>query len=136
MPPSGDRSKAVMVIVIASSPRSRPFLRLIITSNERDGNRHRSAFFFEGSARAKKTRRSTPGRRFAIAATGAAGQHGSPAIKETDVGRVRVAGFGLSLDGFGAGPEQSLEDPLGKRGKELHTWFFGNRTFKAKFGEG
>jgi len=36
--------------------------------------------------------------------------------KEIGVGRVRVAGFGVSLDGFGAGPEQSLEDPRGKRG--------------------
>ena len=30
--------------------------------------------------------------------------------------KVRVAGFSISLDGFGAGPEQSLENPLGKRG--------------------
>jgi len=29
---------------------------------------------------------------------------------------VRVAGFGVSLDGFSAGIEQSLDDPLGKRG--------------------
>ena len=34
------------------------------------------------------------------------------------------AAFSVSLDGFGAGPEQSLEDPLGKRGQELHEWFF------------
>ncbi|HLJ19685.1 MAG TPA: hypothetical protein VKU84_05780 [Stellaceae bacterium] len=34
--------------------------------------------------------------------------------------KVRVAGFSISLDGFGAGPEQSLETPLGKRGLELH----------------
>ncbi len=52
------------------------------------------------------------------------------------VGRVRVAGFALSLDGFGAGPEQSLQDPLGKRGTELHRWFFGTKTFKAMFGNG
>src|SRR3954470_2796480 len=52
------------------------------------------------------------------------------------MGRVRVAGFAVSLDGFGAGPEQSLQDPLGKRGKELHTWFFGTRTFKAMIGQG
>ena len=51
------------------------------------------------------------------------------------LGRVRVAGFAVSLDGFGAGPEQSLQDPLGKRGKELHSWFFGTKTFKAMFGE-
>ena len=51
------------------------------------------------------------------------------------MGRVRVAGFSLSLDGFGAGPEQSLQDPLGKRGRELHGWFFGTKTFRAMFGE-
>ncbi len=50
--------------------------------------------------------------------------------------KVRVAGFSISLDGFGAGPEQSLEDPLGKRGRELHQWFFGTRTFRAMIGEG
>jgi dihydrofolate reductase len=51
------------------------------------------------------------------------------------MGKVRVAAFSLSLDGFGAGPDQSLNDPLGKRGKELHRWFFGTRTFKSMFGE-
>jgi dihydrofolate reductase len=57
-------------------------------------------------------------------------------VEEATVGRVRVAGFSLSMDGFGAGPEQSLQDPLGKRGRELHRWFFGTKTFKAMFGEG
>ena len=51
------------------------------------------------------------------------------------MGRVRVAGFSLSLDGFGAGPDQSLQDPLGKRGRELHGWFFGTKTFRTMFGE-
>src|SRR3954470_16190157 len=58
------------------------------------------------------------------------------AVEEAGVGRVRVAGFSVSLDGFGAGPEQSLQDPLGKRGTELHSWFFGTKTFKAMFGKG
>jgi len=49
--------------------------------------------------------------------------------------KVRVAGFAVSLDGYGAGPEQSLQDPLGKRGKELHSWFFGTKTFKAMIGQ-
>ena len=49
--------------------------------------------------------------------------------------KVRVAGFSLSLDGFGAGPEQSIDDPLGKRGMELHRWFFGTKTFRAMRGE-
>ena len=35
--------------------------------------------------------------------------------------------FSLSLDGFGAGPDQSLENPLGVRGPELMEWFFASR---------
>jgi dihydrofolate reductase len=49
--------------------------------------------------------------------------------------KVRVAGFGISLDGFGAGTEQSLDDPLGKRGPELFQWFFHTRTFRAMVGK-
>ena len=51
------------------------------------------------------------------------------------MGRVRVAAFSVSLDGFGAGPEQSLQDPLGKRGRELHNWFVGTKTVRAMFGK-
>ena len=50
-------------------------------------------------------------------------------------GRVRAAGFSLSLDGFGAGPEQSLQNPLGKGGRDLHRWFLGTKTFKSMFGQ-
>ena len=50
--------------------------------------------------------------------------------------KVRVAGFGVSLDGFAAGIEQSLEHPLGKRGPELFEWFFPTRTFRAQHGDG
>ena len=49
--------------------------------------------------------------------------------------RVRVAGFSVSIDGFGAGPSQSIDDPLGKRGLELHEWFLGTRTYRAMNGE-
>ena len=49
--------------------------------------------------------------------------------------KVKVAGFAVSLDGFGAGPEQSLRDPLGKRGEELHEWFFPTKTFRAMVGK-
>ena len=49
--------------------------------------------------------------------------------------RVRVAGFSVSLDGFGAGPEQSLSDPLGRRGMELHQWFFHTKTFCSMVGQ-
>ncbi|HLZ76440.1 dihydrofolate reductase family protein [Phenylobacterium sp.] len=49
--------------------------------------------------------------------------------------RVRVGGFSISLDGFGAGPEQSLEDPIGKRGRELHQWMFGTLFFRTMIGQ-
>jgi len=48
--------------------------------------------------------------------------------------RLRVHCFSLSLDGFGAGPRQDLENPLGVGGMKLHEWFVGTRTFKESFG--
>jgi dihydrofolate reductase len=50
------------------------------------------------------------------------------------MGKVRVAGFAVSLDGYGAGPEQSVDEPLGKRGKELHGWFFPTKAFRSMVG--
>jgi dihydrofolate reductase len=50
------------------------------------------------------------------------------------MGKVRVAGFTVSIDGFGAGAEQSLEHPLGKRGNELHGWFYPTQAFRSMFG--
>jgi len=50
------------------------------------------------------------------------------------VGKVRVAAFSVSLDGFGAGLRQDLENPLGVRGMELHTWFFGTDAFQKMHG--
>ena len=49
--------------------------------------------------------------------------------------QVRVAGFGVSLDGFSAGIEQSLDDPLGKRGPEIFKWFLHTKTFCAMRGQ-
>lgn len=49
--------------------------------------------------------------------------------------KVRVAGFSVSLDGFGAGIEQSLTDPLGKRGTEIFQWIFHTRYFQAMRGQ-
>ena len=48
--------------------------------------------------------------------------------------RLRVSSFSVSIDGFGAGPRQSLENPLGEGGVALHTWVFGTRTFQAMHG--
>jgi dihydrofolate reductase len=49
--------------------------------------------------------------------------------------KVRVAGFGVSLDGFSAGTDQSLEYPLGKRGPEIFQWFFHTKAFRTMHGE-
>jgi dihydrofolate reductase len=44
--------------------------------------------------------------------------------------KVKVGPFSVSLDGFGAGPRQDLENPIGVRGLELHGWVFESQTFK------
>ena len=44
--------------------------------------------------------------------------------------KVRVSSFAVSLDGFGAGPDQSLENPLGAGGTHLMEWFFPTRTWQ------
>ena len=46
--------------------------------------------------------------------------------------RVRVASFAVSLDGYGAGPRQSVEHPLGVGGPKLHEWFYPTRTFQKQ----
>ena len=48
--------------------------------------------------------------------------------------KVRVNAFSISADGYGAGTDQSVEDPLGRRGEELHEWVFGTRTFRKMYG--
>jgi dihydrofolate reductase len=48
--------------------------------------------------------------------------------------RLRVHCFAISLDGYGAGPDQSLDNPLGVGGLALHEWAFATRTFCEMFG--
>ena len=48
--------------------------------------------------------------------------------------KLRVNSFSVSLDGYGAGPSQSLQNPLGIGGENLHHWMFGTRTFRRLFG--
>jgi dihydrofolate reductase len=49
--------------------------------------------------------------------------------------KVRVSAFSISLDGYGAGPDQTLENPLGVGGVGLHEWAFATRTFRQMFGQ-
>ncbi|MGH8321366.1 MAG: dihydrofolate reductase family protein [Gammaproteobacteria bacterium] len=48
--------------------------------------------------------------------------------------RLRVASFAVSIDGFGAGPNQDLKNPLGVRGPELMDWFFHTRVWEKMQG--
>lgn len=49
--------------------------------------------------------------------------------------KLRVHSFSISLDGYGAGPDQSLDDPLGVGGTALHEWFVPTRTFQQVHGK-
>jgi dihydrofolate reductase len=50
--------------------------------------------------------------------------------------KLRVNCFAVSLDGFGAGPDQSPDHPLGVGGLSLHEWFFPTRVFQQMHGNG
>jgi dihydrofolate reductase len=49
--------------------------------------------------------------------------------------RLRINAFAMSIDGFGAGPSQSLVDPMGVGGMALHEWAFATRTFHTMQGK-
>ena len=46
------------------------------------------------------------------------------------MGQVRVESFAISLDGYGAGPDQDINNGLGVGGEDLHQWFIPTRTFQ------
>jgi dihydrofolate reductase len=48
--------------------------------------------------------------------------------------KLRVHTFAISLDGYGAGPNQDLHNPIGVGGGALHDWAFATRTFRQMFG--
>ncbi|HLX13447.1 MAG TPA: dihydrofolate reductase family protein [Bacteroidota bacterium] len=45
--------------------------------------------------------------------------------------KLKVMCYGVSIDGYGAGPNQSMENPLGVGGTALHEWIFPTKTFQA-----
>jgi dihydrofolate reductase len=51
------------------------------------------------------------------------------------VPKLRVHNFSVSLDGYAAGPNQSLDEPLGVGGEELHNWLVATYTFHKIYGE-
>ena len=55
--------------------------------------------------------------------------------EEPSVSRVCVRSFALSIDGYGAGPRQDLQNPIGVRGLELMEWFFQTRAWRRMHGD-
>jgi dihydrofolate reductase len=49
--------------------------------------------------------------------------------------KIRVHNFSISLDGYGAGPDQSVDHPLGVGGKRLHSWVFKTRGGRHMLGQ-
>ena len=49
--------------------------------------------------------------------------------------RVRVGSFTISIDGYGAGPDQSVNDPLGAGGEALHDWIVATRSWRQSHGK-
>jgi dihydrofolate reductase len=49
--------------------------------------------------------------------------------------KLRVHAFSISLDGYGAGASQSVENPLGVRGEQLHDWVVPPSTFQRMVGK-
>src|SRR6185437_16367061 len=49
--------------------------------------------------------------------------------------KLRVLNFTISIDGYGAGPDQSIDNPLGRGALELHTWMVTTRTFLSTHGK-
>ena len=56
-------------------------------------------------------------------------------MSTTPIAKLVVRSFAVSLDGYGAGPDQNLQSPLGVGGEALHGWLIGTRTFKRLFGQ-
>lgn len=56
--------------------------------------------------------------------------------KDKTVSKLRIHSFSISLDGYGAGPDQNPENPLGTGGEELHEWLVATRTFSKLVGDG
>ena len=48
--------------------------------------------------------------------------------------KLRVQSFAISIDGYGAGPNQDLQNPLGVRGPDLMEWFFHTRVWRKMHG--
>jgi dihydrofolate reductase len=54
--------------------------------------------------------------------------------REDSMSRLLVRNYSISLDGYGAGPHQDVDNPLGIGGMQLHQWIFATRSFSQMIG--
>lgn len=57
-------------------------------------------------------------------------------VGESRLSKLRIPNFAISMDGYGAGPNQDTENPLGLGGLALHEWLIATRTFGKLYGDG
>jgi dihydrofolate reductase len=91
-----------------------------------------------GGETLRRRRRTLPACRFGpgwfveIAQERSSGSQATPAWKGmTLMSKFRVNAFGISIDGYGAGADQDLDNPMGRGGMALHQWVFGTKTFQS-----
>jgi dihydrofolate reductase len=56
-------------------------------------------------------------------------------VRRISMSKLRVNAFSISIDGYGAGPDQALENPMGAGGMALHEWVLGTKTFQKMAGD-
>jgi dihydrofolate reductase len=61
-------------------------------------------------------------------------EHRWPGTDNSLMPKLRVHNFAISLDGYAAGPDQDIDNPLGRRGLELHEWVFATRAWNQMEG--
>ena len=115
----------------AGRPRQRQGQPRHAGDAEDEEDRHRRAGEGGRGIAAAGARRRAGGRRRNPLRSAASDQH----REDQHMSKLRVHGFSISLDGYGAGPNQDLDNPLGVGGLALHGWFFATRTFQQMFGK-
>jgi len=59
------------------------------------------------------------------------GKHVESCKRDKEMSKLKVLCFSVSIDGYGAGPNQSMDNPMGMGGMSLHEWFLPTKTFQA-----
>ena len=67
--------------------------------------------------------------------TNATGPNGRSDLMSVSMPKLRVHGFSISIDGYGAGPNQDRDNPIGVGGMAMHQWAFATRTFRKMHGQ-